>query len=60
MSQPVNLNRFRKDKAKAEKRAQANENAIRHGLNKSQKDAARKETARRIAELDGKKREADE
>ena len=38
MSKPVNLNRFRKDKARAEKRARADDNAVKHGRTKAQKD----------------------
>jgi hypothetical protein len=57
MSQPVNLNRFRKQKARAEKRRAGDENAARHGRSKSEKrlEAARAEKARRA--LDGHERE---
>ena len=57
MGEPVNLNRFRKQKARAAKKAHADENAARFGRSKAEKDLdrARSEKARR--ELDGKKRE---
>lgn len=48
MSKPVNLNRFRKDKARARKRARADENAVKHGRTKAQKEL---ETSRNIKDL---------
>lgn len=49
MAEPVNLNRFRKQKARAEKKARADENAVRHGRSKAQKalETARLDKARR-------------
>lgn len=57
MTQPVNLNRFRKQKARAEKRRTGDENAAKHGRSKAEKllDEARAEKARR--DLDGHERE---
>ena len=57
MAEPVNLNRFRKDKARAEKKARADENAVKFGRTRAEKDreAARAEKARR--ELDGHRRD---
>ena len=57
MSEPVNLNRFRKQKARAAKKARADENVVRFGRGKAEKDLdrARSEKARR--DLDGKKQE---
>ncbi|MEM9971887.1 MAG: DUF4169 family protein [Pseudomonadota bacterium] len=57
MSAPVNLNKARKARAKAEKRAKADENAARFGRTKGEKarDRAEKDTASRA--LDGHKRE---
>ena len=57
MSEPVNLNRFRKQKARATKKARADENVVRFGRGKAEKDLdrARSEKARR--DLDGKKQE---
>jgi len=48
MSTPINLNQFRKKKARAEKRAQADENALRHGRSKTDKalDKALADTSR--------------
>ncbi len=50
MSKVVNLNQFRKSKARADKRAKADENAVTFGLTKDQKARARK-----AAETDKKK-----
>ena len=57
MSKIVNLNRFRKDKARADKRAQADANAVRHGQSKAAKaqEKAKADKARR--DLDGHKLE---
>jgi hypothetical protein len=53
MSSVTNLNQFRKTKARAEKRAKADENAVKFGRSKAQKDLekARAEKAKR--DLDG-------
>lgn len=40
MIEPVNLNRFRKNKARAEKSARANQNAAKFGQSKAQKKHA--------------------
>ena len=37
MSEPVNLNRFRKAKARADKKARADENAAKFGRTKAEK-----------------------
>lgn len=57
MAQPVNLNRFRKQKARAARKTLADENAVSFGRSKAQKtlDQARADKATR--EHDGKKRE---
>lgn len=49
MAEPVNLNRFRKQKARAERKARADENAVKHGRTKAQKslDAARRDKSLR-------------
>ena len=57
MSQPVNLNRFRKQKARAEDKARATQNAVKFGRNKAQKDAEKSATDRANRDLDGKQRE---
>jgi hypothetical protein len=43
---PVNLNRVRKARARAERRAEADRNAVLHGLPKAAKALARAENAR--------------
>lgn len=57
MSQVTNLNQFRKQKARAEKRAQGDANAAKFGRTKAERDLepARKDKERR--DLDGHKRE---
>ncbi len=57
MSKPVNLNRVRKDKARAEKRARADENAVKHGRTKSEKARDTAEVTSLRAKLDAHKRE---
>ena len=57
MSTPVNLNRYRKDKARAAKRAKADENAAKFGRSKAEKAKETAEAAREVARLDGHKRE---
>lgn len=59
MARITNLNRVRKDRARAEKRAKADQNAVRHGMTKAEKQrqTAQIEQARR--HLDGKRREDD-
>ncbi len=55
MGKPVNLNRFRKDKARAEKKARADANAVKHGRSKSEKAVAKLEQERQKRDLDGHK-----
>lgn len=57
MSNIVNLNRFRKEKARAEKRAQADENAVKHGRSKADRAREKAETEKAERDLDGLKRE---
>lgn len=57
MAEIVNLNRFRKDRARAERRAEADANAARHGRSKDQKAREAADAARARAVLDGAKRE---
>ncbi len=57
MTTPINLNKARKARAKIEQRARADENAVKHGRSKAEKDrdaASRSAADRR---LDGHKRE---
>ncbi len=58
MTQPVNLNKFRKEKARTEKRVRADENAVKFGRTKAEKETVRKQSEQAAAELDGKKRDA--
>ncbi|MBE9635730.1 DUF4169 family protein [Salipiger mangrovisoli] len=58
MSNVINLNRFRKDRARAEKRAQADENAARHGRSKAEKQREATEAAKTARDLDGHRLEA--
>ena len=57
MADPVNLNKFRKARTRADKRANATENAAKFGRSKAQKtlDKARSEKTARL--LDGHKRD---
>lgn len=57
MGKPVNLNRYRKDKARAEKRARADENAVKFGRSKAQKSLETARTEKAARDLDGAKRE---
>lgn len=57
MSQPVNLNRFRKEKARADKKARADENAVKFGRSKAEKDLDRARAEKAARDLDGKHRE---
>ncbi|MEX0286569.1 MAG: DUF4169 family protein [Paracoccaceae bacterium] len=57
MSEPVNLNKFRKAKARADKKARADENAVKFGRTGAEKklDRAKANKARR--DLDGHKQD---
>ncbi|WP_163850049.1 DUF4169 family protein [Pseudooceanicola aestuarii] len=57
MSTPVNLNRFRKDKARAAKRAAGDANAVKFGRTRAERrqDRATAEAAQR--HLDGHRRD---
>ena len=56
MAEPVNLNRYRKTKARAEDKARADRNAVAFGRRKAEKNLARAEARKAARELDGKKR----
>jgi len=58
-SDPVNLNRYRKAKARTGKKARAAENAVKFGRTRAEKlrDSAKVDKARR--DLDGHKRDED-
>ena len=57
MNTPINLNKYKKQKARADKKAQAAENAVKFGLTKTARLNAKKETQKRDAYLDGHKSE---
>lgn len=57
MSKPVNLNRYRKQKARAAEKARADENAITFGLSKAEKQVIRAQDDKAKRDLDGKKQE---
>ena len=57
MNTPINLNKYKKQKARANKKAQAAENAVKFGLTKTERLNAKKETQKRSAHLDGHKSE---
>ena len=59
MAQITNLNRFRKDKARAEKRRLGDENAAKHGRTKAQKAAEKAEAERAVRTLDQHRRDDD-
>lgn len=52
MAEITNLNRFRKDKARAERRRQGDANAARFGRTRAQKEAEAAERARADQTLD--------
>lgn len=56
----VNLNKFRKAKARVEKRAQADENAVKFGRSKAEKSLDQARADKVARDLDGKRREDDE
>jgi hypothetical protein len=53
----TNLNQFRKQKARAEKRTQGDANAVKFGRTKAQKTLEEAERAKAKAELDAHKRD---
>lgn len=57
MSTPVNLNKVRKTRARAAKRAQADENAVKHGRSKAERQQDEAKAAKAITFIDAHKRE---
>lgn len=55
MSKPVNLNRYRKTRARAEAKARADQNAVTFGRTKAEKQLDQAERDRRAQLLDGHK-----
>ena len=57
MSHPVNLNKYRKAKARAEAKTRADENAVKYGRTGAQKKLDRAEADKAQRDLDGHERE---
>ncbi len=57
MAQPVNLNRFKKQKARAEKQARADENAVKFGRSKAEQDREKAIADKANSHIDGHKRD---
>jgi hypothetical protein len=57
MSAPVNLNRFRKAKARVEKSTRAVENSVKFGRSKAQKRLQETKNAAQVQHLDQHKRD---
>ncbi|MEQ9693202.1 DUF4169 family protein [Shimia sp. SDUM112013] len=57
MAQPVNLNRFRKEKARAAKKARADQNAVKFGRTKAEKQRDKLDADKATTHLDGHKRD---
>ncbi|WP_170425067.1 DUF4169 family protein [Ruegeria arenilitoris] len=53
MGKPVNLNRFRKEKARSENKARANQNAVAFGRTKAEKNADKLRQEKQKRDLDG-------
>ncbi|WP_372885676.1 DUF4169 family protein [Shimia sp.] len=58
MAEPVNLNRFRKQKARAEKQARADQNAVKFGRSKAEKTRDRAQADKAARHLDGHRRDS--
>ena len=59
MSNVVNLNRFRKSRARADRAAQADANAVKFGRSKTEKAREQDEKSRADKHLDDHKRDED-
>ncbi len=57
MTTPVNLNRFRKQKARDQKRAEADANAVKFGRTGAEKSAERAAAEKARRDLDGHRRD---
>lgn len=57
MSHPINLNKVRKERNRAARKSGAEENVVKHGQTKAQKDAHKKQNEQAVRTLDGHKRE---
>ena len=52
MGKPVNLNRFRKEKARAERKARADRNAVAFGRTKAEKEVVKLQQEKQKRDLD--------
>ncbi|MEP0964239.1 MAG: DUF4169 family protein [Roseobacter sp.] len=57
MSAPINLNKVKKERNRASRKARADENAVSFGQSKSQKDLLKAKAQKIAANLDGHKRD---
>ena len=57
MSEPLNLNKLRKQRDRAARKARADENTVKFGQTKAQKDALKQRAERATRKLDAHKRE---
>ncbi|KHA52517.1 DUF4169 family protein [Sulfitobacter geojensis] len=57
MSTPINLNKARKERTRASRKARADENAVRFGQTKATKDELKARAEKDARLLDGHKRE---
>lgn len=57
MSKPINLNKVRKTRARAGKKARAEENSIKFGRSKAEKDEQKAAADKVVRFLDGHKRD---
>ena len=57
MSTPVNLNKARKDRDRSSRKARADENSVKFGQSKAQKDALKAAAERIARNLDGHKKD---
>ena len=60
MAEIVNLNRFRKARARAEDRAQADANAAKFGRSKAEKDLEKARAEKAARDLEAHRRDEDE
>lgn len=56
---PINLNRARKDRARADAKRQADENAVKHGRSKAEREAVAAQVELAQRRLDGHARDDD-
>lgn len=54
---PISLSKHRKARARKDDRARADENALKFGRSKAQRDLIKARAAKASADLDGKKRD---